>query len=589
MATDAQPVEERFQSEIYKKLVKLHESADCKNNPKLEKLKDELHNILDEQSSAAVEEHDIEDIYPVLEYLLSSAGKKPSDKSYAHCPGLTPLLINANKEALKIETEKLKPQAEACIDSGNAQKLYEVLSEKLFYYGKKFCRKNINSTTKNDFMPETENVGCEINFMAYMLLEEEHEFIVRALKANSELAALKITEFEALNMSFFHFAILMDSQKEEGVSICVENMLKLDKNVVEELFKRVGNSKQQTFPADQTTSLALAIAFTSNNNTLIQKLIDVYEDITGSSFTNCLSEEFTYLLLYSLTTNVKQFESVLGMFKPGEKKRKVSKQNSTGADTRLHAYKALTGRYGKQNYPLLEHALLQVADDKVYIKIVDVLPPEYIKTVFMSSRGEESCLLVRLASSSKPHHSERMGQTLDRGFVNKMGFDDKFDKDNQCKIHQEAARESMTQETIILLNGFLDRFVVTNGDKGAHKCALVYYNSFGREGSKNFLVSSLPSARAGGREEAENLVTKLEEVGYKTIKIEENWTAEKLKESLEKHLEEVRQKCSLVMVFIMAHGTSHSVQDVDKKYVCLNEIANKINDRIDTEIPKVTN
>ncbi|KAF6033524.1 hypothetical protein EB796_008170 [Bugula neritina] len=67
MATDAQPVEERFQSEIYKKLVKLHESADCKNNPELEKLRDELHNILfDEQSSLAVEEHDIEDVYQYL-------------------------------------------------------------------------------------------------------------------------------------------------------------------------------------------------------------------------------------------------------------------------------------------------------------------------------------------------------------------------------------------------------------------------------------------------------------------------------------------------------------------------------------------
>ncbi|KAF6033523.1 hypothetical protein EB796_008169 [Bugula neritina] len=261
----------------------------------------------------------------------------------------------------------------------------------------------------------------------YMLLEEEHEFIVRALKANSELASLEITKFEAFNMPLFHFAILMDSQKDKVVSTCVENMLQLDENVVEGLFKRVGNSKQQTLPADKITSLAFAIAFTSTNNTLIQKLIDVYEDITGSSFTNCLSEEFTYLLLYSLTTNVKQFESVLGMFKTEKKKRKVSKitleQNSTDADTQLHAYKALTRRYGKQNYSLLEHALLQVADDEVYIKIVDFLPPEYIKTVFMSSRGEESCLFVRLASSSKPHHSERMGQTLYEGFFDKTSFE----------------------------------------------------------------------------------------------------------------------------------------------------------------------
>ncbi|KAF6028167.1 hypothetical protein EB796_013518 [Bugula neritina] len=557
-----QQVEDQVQPDFYGKLTKLLDSANFENKPELKKLIDKLRNILNEQSSPAAEKHDIKDIYPVLEYFLSSTGKRPSDKLYVHCPGLTPLLINTNKEALKFEKEELKQEAETWINSGNAQELLKVVGEKLFYFGNRFCRKDIKSTTKDPFMPETQYVGCEINFMAYMLLEEEHEFIVRTLNINSELASLEITEFEALNMSFFHFAILMDSQKDEVVSECVDYMLQPVKNN-----KLEGLMKQQTHPTDEITSLALAIAFTSTNNTLIQKLIDVYGDITGSSFTNCLSEEFTYLLLYSLTTNVKQFESVLGMFKTEKKKREVSKimleQNSTDTDTQLHAYKALTRRYGKQNYSLLEHALLQVADDEVYIKIVDFLPPEYIKTVFMSSRGEESCLFVRLASSSKPHHSERMGQTLYEGFFDKTGFERKFDEDSQDKIHREAAWESLTQEAIILLNEFLDRFVVTNKQEGAHKCALVYYNLIGREGEQ--WKDEHGRKYNNGQEEAENLLTKLGEVGYKTIKKKKDWTAEELEWCVETHLQEVKQQCSLVMVFIMAHGTRCSVQGVDKR------------------------
>jgi len=95
--------------------------------------------------------------------------------------------------------------------------------------------------------------------------------------------------------------------------------------------------------------------------------------------------------------------------------------------------------------------------------------------------------------------------------------------------------------------------------------------------------------KRNGQEEVENLLTKLKKVGYKTIKKEEDWTAEKLGQSFETHLEEVQQKCSLVMVFIMAHGTSCSVQGVDGQLVSLNWIANKINEHIPEEIPKVTN
>jgi len=480
METDMQQVEDQVQPDFYEKLTKLLDSANFGNKPELKKLIDKLRNIVNEQSSPAAEKRDIKGIYPVREYFLSSTGKRPSDKLYVHCPGLTPLLINTNKEALKCKKGELKQEAETWITSRNAQKLYEVVSKKLFYFGNIFCQKDIKNTTQNNFMPENQNVGCEINFMAYMLLEEEHEFINEALNTNSELVSLKITEFEALNMSFFHFAILMDSRKDGVVSECVDYMLQPDKNnELKELMKQAGNSKQQTHPTDEITSLALAIAFTSTNNTLIQKLIDVYENVTDSSFTNSLSEEFTYLLFkYFLATNVKQFEFVLSMFEP--------KQNSTETGTQIHAYKALTEKPDKLPPPhrsLLEHALLYVASDEVYKKIVEFLPKKYIAKVLMSFRNEGSCLFVRLAKNARYYY--RLHHILDHWFKDSKGFDKEFDRASQQKIHREATRESLTQDIIILLNEFLDRFVVTNKKKGAHKCALVYYNLIDREGTEN--------------------------------------------------------------------------------------------------------
>ena len=126
-------------------------------------------------------------------------------------------------------------------------------------------------------------------------------------------------------------------------------------------------------------------------------------------------------------------------------------------------------------------------------------------------------------------------------------------------------------EDITTLSPLSDKYILPWRQERVKQWALVFYNTHKAEGAA---------------QEAENMALSLEEAGFSFV-LEEWKCRQTLLDRLQKHLDHIANKLSLLTVCIMSHGITGNLIDSNAKKLAISDILHLINQTIPKHVPLV--
>ena len=138
-------------------------------------------------------------------------------------------------------------------------------------------------------------------------------------------------------------------------------------------------------------------------------------------------------------------------------------------------------------------------------------------------------------------------------------------------IDELARNYILDPEDIRTLSPLSDKYILPWRQEKVKQWALVFYNTNKREGTA---------------QEAENMALSLEEAGF-SFELEEWKCRQTLLERLQKHLDHIANKLSLLTVCIMSHGITGNLIDSNSQKLAISDILHLVNPTIPKHVPLV--
>lgn len=138
-------------------------------------------------------------------------------------------------------------------------------------------------------------------------------------------------------------------------------------------------------------------------------------------------------------------------------------------------------------------------------------------------------------------------------------------------IEELARRYILGPEDIKTLSRLSDKYIRPWRQEKVKQWALVFYNTHKREGAA---------------QEAENMALSLEEAGFSCV-LEEWKCRQTLLQRLQKHLDHIANKLSLLTVCVMSHGITGNLVDSNAQQLAISDILHLIDLTLPKHIPLV--
>lgn len=130
---------------------------------------------------------------------------------------------------------------------------------------------------------------------------------------------------------------------------------------------------------------------------------------------------------------------------------------------------------------------------------------------------------------------------------------------------------SWDQETIAAVYPYLPSFLIPKGQEKAKMYATVCYNRFYDQPTGQV-------KRHGAKAEAECIVKALKVCGFTVEGPKIDWSFRELLGYLEKLINQIKDKCSVLFIFIMSHGDQGVLYDKKGKTGDISMVLKKLNE-----------
>ena len=224
--------------------------------------------------------------------------------------------------------------------------------------------------------------------------------------------------------------------------------------------------------------------------------------------------------------------------------------------------------------------------------------------------GDGDSLIIKFARYS----SEKVFELVME--ISKVIFS--IHKDSKERLYIKSTGRDLSQRIIRCLNDVFHEYVGLEGNAETPKHALVYYNLKGRydddgwdsrnpagaaneevlevtipdsEDTSKSLLSEQPTTEILSKlalAEAKTVIDWLKDEKFEIVYNKPDWKAKTLIDSMTNEIDKLKDKCSALFVFIMAHGFEGSVVGTDNKPVAISDLDDVINSGIPPNIPKVS-